>query len=196
MPSPPRALVDANVIYSNHLRNLLLQLAANGAFEVHWSEEIEREWLRNLEDATRTRVQRHTLPLIREHFPDAIVAGFDANLETGKTDDNDRHVAVAARHIAPCVLVTENVRHFDAGVLQQYGVTVKNADGFLTGLAEANPAFIRDAVDDARRNLTQTNPSFDEYLDVLAGRCGLKEFVGRLRKQEPSTDLSTDHDLQ
>jgi hypothetical protein len=49
MPSPVRALVDANVLYSNHLRNLLLQIAQNDAFEVHWTAEIEDEWLRNME---------------------------------------------------------------------------------------------------------------------------------------------------
>jgi hypothetical protein len=85
MPSPPRALVDANVIFSNHLRNLLLQLAANDAFEVHWSAEIEQEWLRNMEERTRDQIRRHTLPLIRDYFPNAVVVGFDPDLVTGST---------------------------------------------------------------------------------------------------------------
>lgn len=191
----PRALVDANVIFSNHLRNLLLQMAANDAFEVHWSAEIEQEWLRNMEERTRDQIRRHTLPLIRDYFPNAVVVGFDPDLVTGSTDAKDRHVAAAARHIAPCYLVTENVRHFDTGVLQQHEVLVRNVDGFLTELADAKPAAIRDAVEDARGNLTKTKPSFEEYLDLLSERCGLNNFVERLRKTGQTAEPPTDHDL-
>lgn len=195
MPSPPRALVDANIIFSNHLRNLLLQPAANDAFEVHWSAEIEQEWLRNMEDRTRDRIRTHTLPLIRQYFPNAIVAGFDPDLETGKTDAKDRHVAGAARHIAPCYLVTENLRHFDAEMLGHHGVLVRNADDFLAELADANPAVIRDAVEDACSNLKKTKPSFEEYLNLLSERCGLKKFVERPRKPGSNAEPPTDHDL-
>jgi hypothetical protein len=33
MPRPVKALLDANVLYANHLRNLLLQLAQNDLFD-------------------------------------------------------------------------------------------------------------------------------------------------------------------
>lgn len=193
MPSPFRALLDANVIYSNHLRNLLLQLAANDAFEAHWTAEIECEWLRNTDEATRDRIERYTLPLIRHHFPDVIVDGFDQGLETGKTDAKDRHVAAAARYIAPCYLVTENLKHFDAEALQRQKVTVRSADGFLTDLSDAKPAFMYDAVNESRLNLRPTKPSFEEYLDLLAARCGLKNFVAQL-KRLPNPGPLADYD--
>ena len=43
MLSPVKALLDANVLYSNHLRNLLLQLAKNDVFDARWSELIEQD---------------------------------------------------------------------------------------------------------------------------------------------------------
>ena len=49
MPSPVKAVLDANVLYSNHLRNLLLQLAQNDVFDARWSERIEQEWLGAIE---------------------------------------------------------------------------------------------------------------------------------------------------
>jgi len=191
MPIPARALVDANVLYSNHLRNLLLQMAQNGAFEVRWTAEIEDEWLRNMEPLTRDRIRRNTIPLIREIFPEALVGDFDPTLATGKTDAKDRHVASAARHISPCVLVTENVRHFDAAVLREAKVEVRTVDEFLVGLVDTftdNPGFIRQAVDEARISLKKSMPSWDEYLDLLAERQGLPRFVARLRGMEPTPE--------
>ena len=78
MPSPVKALLDANVLYSNHLRNLLLQLAQNDAFDARWSERIEQEWLRAMEPHTRERIAARTIPLMRTWFADALVAGFEA----------------------------------------------------------------------------------------------------------------------
>jgi hypothetical protein len=66
---PVRALLDANVLYSNHLRNLLLQLAQNEVFIAKWSTLIEDEWLRNVEQPTRNHIEARTLPLIRDYFP-------------------------------------------------------------------------------------------------------------------------------
>jgi hypothetical protein len=86
MPSPVKALLDANVLYSNHLRNLLLQLAQNDVFDARWSERIEQEWLGAIEPRTRDRVADRTIPLIRTWFADALVAGFDPERAIGVTD--------------------------------------------------------------------------------------------------------------
>jgi hypothetical protein len=61
MLTPVRALLDANVLHSNHLRNLLLQLAQNDVFDARWSALIEEEWLRNLEPPIRNRVASNTI---------------------------------------------------------------------------------------------------------------------------------------
>lgn len=114
MPSPTTALLDANVLYSNHLRNLLLQMPYNDLFDAKWSATIEEEWPRKT-PRTRQRIESHTLRLIRKGFAKALVSGFDPDREFGKTDAGDRHVASAAAAIAPCILVTDNLKHFDAG---------------------------------------------------------------------------------
>jgi hypothetical protein len=80
MRGPARALLDANVLYSNHLRNLLLQMAQNDLFEVKWSSQIEQEWLRNMEPHIRARVEARTIPLIRTAFAEALVPDFDPNV--------------------------------------------------------------------------------------------------------------------
>jgi hypothetical protein len=42
------AILDANVLYPNTLRNLLLSLASDGIYHVKWTTEITQEWSRNL----------------------------------------------------------------------------------------------------------------------------------------------------
>jgi len=58
MPSPVKALLDSNVLYSSHLRNLLLQMAQDDRFDIRWSEHIEREWLGAMETCRSVRRDR------------------------------------------------------------------------------------------------------------------------------------------
>jgi hypothetical protein len=53
MLSPVKALLDANVLYSHHLRSLLLLLAQNDVFDARWSELIEQECLSASKDRSR-----------------------------------------------------------------------------------------------------------------------------------------------
>ncbi len=41
---PKAAILDANVLYSAPLRDLLLQLAFVGLYQARWSAEIDDEW--------------------------------------------------------------------------------------------------------------------------------------------------------
>jgi hypothetical protein len=144
MLTPVRALLDANVLHSNHLRNLLLQLAQNDVFDARRSELIEEKRLRNPEPSIRNRVASNTIPLIRTWFTEALVSGFDAERVIGVTDPKDRHVASAAAAISPCVLVTENLKHFDLvrgpacwtnsnrGLLPPFTITDLRITGYVT----------------------------------------------------------------
>lgn len=42
------ALLDANVLYSAPLRDLLIQLARTGLFNAKWTADIHREWIEAL----------------------------------------------------------------------------------------------------------------------------------------------------
>ena len=179
MLSLVKALLDANVLYSNHLRNLLLQLAQNDVFDARWSELIEQEWLRNMEPSTRARIAKNTIPLIREGFPGAIISGFDPDRIIGKTHWKDRHVASAAVAIAPSVLATNNLKDFDFAALAALGVKDQTPDDFLSDLFDANPALVEAATREAAANLTRTTPSWDEYLATLAERHGLPKSPSR-----------------
>jgi hypothetical protein len=74
------------------------------------------------------------------------------------TNPKDRHVAAAAAAIAPCVLVTNNLKDFDADELAELGVRVLSPDDFLVELFDASPDFIETATREAAANLSKSMP--------------------------------------
>ena len=191
---PVTALLDANVLFSGHLRNLLLQLASNDVFVARWSALIEDEWLRNTPPRTRERVRSRTIPLIRKWFSDAHVTEFDPTRSIGGTDPKDRHVASAAAAVAPSTLVTLNLKDFDFAALKEVGVSVLSPDEFLAGVFEKGPEVVDVATREAAANLSHSIPRWDDYLTDLATRHGLKNFVECLRSWRPE-DIELPSDL-
>ena len=182
-----KVLLDANVLFSNQQRNLLLQLASQEVIDVVWTAMIEDEWLRNTEIRTRKRIISRTLPLIRDHFPSALIEGFDPSAKIGSTDEGDRHVASAAVKSAPCVLITRNIGHFDVEELAKYGINVETPDAFLSALYDADPNVVHDVTRAAQANLTKSAPTWETYLENLSHKQGLKGFADRLSRFEPLT---------
>ena len=64
------ALLDASVLYSAPLRDLLLELAVSDVYRAKWSNEINDEWinalLSNRSDLKREQLER-TTPRIDGH---------------------------------------------------------------------------------------------------------------------------------
>ena len=70
------ALLDTNVLWSAALRDLLLRIARQGAFQPVWSEHVLSELVRTLVERRGldpAAIER-TTALMREHFPHATVA--------------------------------------------------------------------------------------------------------------------------
>lgn len=183
MPSPPRALLDADVLFSFQIRNVILQLALREVISLAWTEAIEEEWLRNMELQNLERVRARTLPLLRKHFPDALIRDVNLHVSVGKTDAKDVHVAAAAVRVAPCRLVTWNLRHFDAAELAKHNVSVMNPDVFLCAVFDTNPELVVDITKSASAHLTKSAPTWEAYLEMLS-KNRLTRFVERLRNFE------------
>ena len=76
---PPVVLLDANLLYPFHLRNLLVQFAVERLIDVRRTDAIHEEWVGNL--ATEGRVTRErlmrTLDIMRRALPGAEVRGYE-----------------------------------------------------------------------------------------------------------------------
>lgn len=95
-------------------------------------------------------------------FPDALVDNYEPLVESlTLPDENDRHVLAAAIKTNANIIVTNNVKDFPAEYLASFGLTVKNADDFITDTIDLN----NDVALEAFRMMVmnRTNPDFDEF---------------------------------
>jgi len=113
--TPVVAILDANVLYSASLRDVLLQLAFAGFYQARWSADIDEEWKRNLLVARPELAERieRTQAVMRRAVPDALVTGYGAHIPNlVLPDPDDRHVLAAAIAAEAEVIVTFNTRDF------------------------------------------------------------------------------------
>ena len=181
--SPPRAVYDACVLYPFHLRNLLIQCAADRLVEARWSAEIHDEWIRNLAaDTPGLTVERLTAPrdLMDRVLPDANVSGYERHLaRVDLPDPDDRHVAAAAIEAEASIIMTWNLRDFPAPELRRHGLRKMTPDALMVALHDAAPAAVLAATANARRNLRVSRISVADYLAALE-RQRLKRFVAAI----------------
>jgi len=134
-PERPVAVLDANVLYPQFLRDVLLRLAAAELFTPRWTDRIQREWMRNVAkdrpDIPPGRLDR-VRALMEEAFPGARVKGYRASerLFSG-VDPKDRHVAAAALKGGATVIVTRNLRDFPSDALSPHGLSALDPDHFI-----------------------------------------------------------------
>ena len=92
-------LLDANVLYSFRVRDVLLRFAEAGLYRARWSRQIIEEWTKNLirnKPHLKESVQSQVHAMERA-FPEAIVEGYEDLIPTiVLPDKNDRHVLAAA----------------------------------------------------------------------------------------------------
>jgi predicted nucleic acid-binding protein len=177
----PVAVVDANVLNSIELTDLLLTTATYRLVRLHWSVAILDEVRRNLQqrpelsdDAIDYRIDRMNAAL-----PDALVAVRADLAASMPVNEKDRHVLALAVDVEANCIVTSNLRDFPADACQRYGVEAVTPDQFLSTIAGTDPTEVRGVLDEiaARRTRPVTTPG--ELLDRLAGR--LPEFAARMR---------------
>lgn len=111
-----RVVLDTSVLFPSSLRDLLLTLAALGALEVAWSDEILSELIRTVSahypDIEADRFEATTVAAMTAAFPQARVQGWEDLVEEMDNEDADRHVAAAAVAGNAEAIVTLNTRDF------------------------------------------------------------------------------------
>ena len=110
------AVLDANVLYPQWLRDVLLTLAAMGSYDPVWSEQIIDEMRRNVLHGHPEIDPEHfdaaTIAELRRAFQDAwieVPADLIAQMDN---DPGDRHVLATALSADAQAIVTENTRDF------------------------------------------------------------------------------------
>lgn len=174
-------LCDANVIYKNLLRDLLVRLALAGLFSPRWTAQIHEEWIRNLlehrPDLQRSGLER-TRDLMNAALPDAQIA-VTGNCSVILPDPDDLHVLNAALSCQANYLLTFNLNDFPTTLLPE-PLRVIHPDAFLQQLFLQCPNVVMDTLHALRADLKKPPMSAEELLPALL-RAEVPEFAAQLR---------------
>ncbi len=182
---PATAILDACVLHSAPVRDLLLRLAVSGVYRARWTDRILDECFESIHrvrpDLAPERLAR-TRDLINRAVPDSRVSGFERLVKgLSLPDPDDRHVLAAAIRARADIIVTFNVADFPKGELSRFGVEARHPDGFLIALLDVHPDAVCVAVREQAASLRSPPVSVEQLLATLH-ECGLPGFVARLRE--------------
>lgn len=180
----PVALLDACVLYSAPLRDLLMWLAIEGVYAPKWSEMIHTEWIQNLlearPDLLPERLDR-TRKLMNARSPDALVTDFEHHIPNITLPDaDDRHIVAAAITGNCDVIVTFNLKDFPDAALTQYQMTAVHPDNFILQCFIDSPDLSLAALEQQHQSLRSPSCTMEELLQKLV-RCGLSKTVTYLQ---------------
>jgi predicted nucleic acid-binding protein len=178
------AVLDANVLYSARLRDFLIWLALENAYQAHWTAQITQEWTRNLllkrPEVTRENLER-TVKLMEKALPHALLEEIPS-LDVVLPDSNDAHVLEAAVYAKAAFIVTHNLRDFPESKLEPYLVKAISPEDFVWQIVEHTPNLVLNAIKLQQANLQRPPISMDEMLMQLEAQ-GLVKVSAWLHNQ-------------
>ena len=178
------ALIDANVLYSAPVRDLLIELAAAKLYCARWSPDIHLEWMKIAQEKYPNVPAKKWVGLAKlmdAHAEDCLVVGYEPLIDVVTLpDSDDRHVLAAAIKGRADVIVTFNVKDFPSDALEVYDLEAQHPDVFLRHLIDLYPGPVVAAVRRIRARLKNPPYLVDEYLGTLE-RQGLVSTVSELQ---------------
>jgi predicted nucleic acid-binding protein len=184
MDQPRTALIDACVLYSAPVRDLVVRLAQAEVVRARWTTDIHEEWtrnvLRNNPQISRTRLER-TRSLMDQAVRDCLVTGYRDLIDSlVLPDPDDRHVLAAAIQGDAETIVTFNLADFPRDVLSQYHIQAVHPDEFFSHLFDSAMDDFCLAAHLQRQGLKNPPKSVVEFLSTLEA-AGLPRTAMRLR---------------
>jgi predicted nucleic acid-binding protein len=175
---------DANVLYGNTLRDLLIRIAQTGLVQAKWTHRIIDEALaavaKNHEDLTADQLAR-LKQLMIEAIPDGLVEGYEQLIDglTGLRDPEDRHVLAAAIKAGAQLIVTSD-KDFTEAALAPWGIEAKSPDDFVLDQIDIADRVIWGCVQQIANSRKQRPETVEDVL-VQLERSGLVQSAAALR---------------
>ena len=178
------AILDANVLYPQLVRDTLLSLAVERLYHARWSATIHDEWTRNLAKDRPELAARlpQVVQLMNASVPDCLVTQYEKLVTAIELPDpNDRHVVAAAIAGHADAIVTFNTKDFPAAVLQPYGIEVQHPDEFLMNQLQLQKIPALSAIKKMRARWTNPTRSAQDLITAFEIR-GLPMTADLLRE--------------
>lgn len=156
-------VLDTNVIYPIEIRDLLFWFAHYDLFTPKWSKHIFDEWeiVMRRKGISEKEVKKRSA-IANSAFPDALVENYENLIPNlNLPDEEDKHVLAAAIKINADVIVTNNLKDFPKAYINQFGISVKNADNFIADIIDLNNETAIKAF--REMVLNRKNPNLDEF---------------------------------
>jgi predicted nucleic acid-binding protein len=176
---------DANVLYPNLLRDVLIRVAQRGLVRARWTEMILDEVFINLR-ANRPHLDPERMSRTRElmnaSIRDVLIEGYEPLVEAiTLPDPNDRHVVAAAIRAHAQMIVTTNLRDFPAAQLEKWDIEAKHPDDFLVDQFHLDAIALHVIVQQIADDTVRPPLTFGDVLDGLE-RCGVTQATALLRR--------------
>jgi predicted nucleic acid-binding protein len=177
---------DANALYPNTLRDLLIRIAQQPHLvQAKWTNEILDEMIRalrkNFSNVTEEQVGRLRDRMNRA-VRDCLVEGYEPLVEIlDLPDPDDRHVLAAAIKATAQVIVTRNVKDFPKGKLARWGVRAKSPDDFVRDQIEIDSRAVWACIQQIVDSRTRHPVTVDDVVAELV-RDGLVTSAAALRR--------------
>ncbi|MFG2075163.1 PIN domain-containing protein [Nonomuraea maritima] len=180
----PVVVYDANVLYGNALRDLLIRLAMTGRVQAKWTNRILDEMQRNLA-ANRPDIPAEKLAKLRclmnSAVRDCLVEGYEPLIEGLKLPDpDDRHVLAAAIKAGAEVIITSNLKDFPAEYMAPWCIDLQSPDDFVLDQIDVDGRVVWACVQQIADSRSRPPETVDDVLDALEA-AGLVEAVAALR---------------
>lgn len=194
-------VLDTCVLLKQRVSDVLMDLRAEQVFSAHRTENIDAEFLRNMQEVYQVSAPRaqNRLGAMKARCPAWEVhmssAAFSAVPE--QVDAKDRHVAAAAialRHAIDedieddepdrtydVILVTDNVKDLARKQMAMLGIRVLRPGAFLDEAYKAEPGAATRAVLQAAQDLKKPPYTVEELLHALREQ-GAKTLVAQIAK--------------
>lgn len=164
------AVLDANVLYPNLLRDLLVSLAVAGLYSAKWTERINDEWTKNLKIDRPDIAHRidDVRVLLNQSVPDCLVENYEALIPgLDLPDPDDRHVLAAAIAGHADTIVTMNLKDFPAKTLAKHSIEVVHPDDFIMNQLELSRLEALATVKQVRARFRKPPISVDEFIGMM-----------------------------
>ncbi|HGF4012464.1 PIN domain-containing protein [Burkholderia cenocepacia] len=179
------ALLDACVLFPLVTTDALLSLATAGFFAAKWTQLIETEWIRSLEEQ-RPDLQGRLLTRrdsMREAIPDWEVSEAAWTPLIGSfilPDPDDRHVLAAAIAGHADCIVTSNRRDFPVAIASEYGIEIVDPDRFIINQWDLDSLGAMTAFKQMRARRRKPESTVEDFAQALE-RSGLPSTAQRIR---------------
>lgn len=175
--------LDANVIYSITLTDVLLTLAEHDLFLPLWSpnvlQEAQEAASRTLPDAAQ-QAFRKRLIMMDQAFPESSIHVEESEWsQFDLPDPDDRHVLAAAAQGQADALATRNIKDFPQKLLDSFSIQVITPDDLPCVLLRRNPEATASAIHeliDSRHRPPINIPDFAKRLE----RSGATQFAAAI----------------